>query len=201
MNNNTINSEILNGTGGLQISPFIPTINQVILQSEAPAYLELLEIDCSVIGQPTYYLTNTTSQFSFGIDEFSAPRIYYPFPFQLTGIESNSDGAPARPTLDIGNLRGINGELIKLFGSLSFLYDDLVGVSVTYIRTFEPYINLTTRISAPPLKYFIGKKTSHNRLGLTFELRSPLDKERVFLPKRQMLRRDFPGLSINKHVG
>jgi hypothetical protein len=32
-------------------------------------------------------------------------------------------------------------------------------------------------------------------------LRSPLDKERAFLPKRQMLRRDFPGLSINKHVG
>ena len=201
MNNNTVNSEILNGTGGLQIAPFVPTINQVVMQVEAPAYIEILEVDCSIIGQPVYYLTNTTSQFTFGLDEFSVPRIYYPFPFRISGIEQNSDGAPARPTLEIANLQGLNGEFIKLFGSLAFIYDDLVGISVTYIRTFEPYINLTTRISAAPLKYFVGKKLSHNRLGLSFELRSPLDKERAFLPKRQMLRRDFPGLSINKHVG
>jgi hypothetical protein len=34
--------------------------------------------------------------------------------------------------------------------------------------------------------------------SLSFELRSPLDSDRGMLPKRQMLKRDFPGLGINK---
>jgi len=179
----------------------VQTIHQVVISPDAPALVELFEIDCSVIGQPIYYLTNATSQLNFGIDEASQPRTYYPFPLMFSGLEINSDGAPARPKLDIGNLRGLSGELLKLFGSLAFLYGDLVGISVTYIRTFEPYLNLTTRISAPPLKYYVAKKISHNRMGISFELRSPLDKERAFLPKRQMLRKDFPGLSINKNIG
>lgn len=178
------------------------SVDQDVLKSEAPALIELFEIDCSIIGQPVYDLTPCTGQVTFGLNESSSPRIYYPFPIQITGIETNSDGAPARPKLDVGNLRGLSGELLKLFGSLAFLYDDLVGVEVTYYRTFEPYLGLSSRISAgPPLKYYVGKKLSHNRLGLSFELRSPLDKERAFLPKRQMLKRDFPGLSVNKHVG
>jgi len=179
------------------------SIEQDILKSAAPAYVELFEIDCSMLGGgelSTYYLTNSPSICSFGLDEFGNPRTYYPFPVAISGVETNSEGAPPRPKLELANLRGLSGEALKLFGTLAFTYDDLVGIPVSFIRTFDTYLNLTSRIGVP-LKYYIGKKLTHNRLGMSFELRSPLDKERAFLPKRQMLRRDFPGLSINKHIG
>lgn len=170
-----------------------------VLKAEAPAYIELFEVDCTILGVATgldlYRFTNSEVTVNWG------GNAYLPFPLEITGIESASDSAPARPILRIANLTGLNGNFIKLFGTLAFTYDDLVGVSVVYIRTFEPYLNTAQRISAPPLKYYIRKKTAHNRLELSFELGSPLDKERAFLPKRQMLRRDFPGLSINKYFG
>lgn len=178
------------------------SFEQDVLKSAAPAYVELFEVDCSMLGGEltTYYLTNSPSICTYGIDELGQPRTYFPFPVMISGVEMSSEGAPPRPKLEIANLRDLTGEAVKLFGTLAFLYDDLVGIPVTYIRTFDTYLNLTSRIGIP-LKYYIGKKLSHNRLGLSFELRSPLDKERAFLPKRQMLRRDFPGLSINKHIG
>lgn len=197
-NNVTVNSAAINEAETIPSAE--KTLNQTVLQSATSAYIELFEIDCSIIGQGIYYLTNGSGNANFGLTIDSSPQQYYMFPVEIVGVETNSDGAPPRPTLNIGNLRGLNGELLKLFGSLAFLYEDLVGVSVTYIRTFEIYLNKNTRVSAPPLKYYISKKLSHNRLGLSFELRSPLDKERAFLPKRQMLKRDFPGLSVNKNV-
>lgn len=173
------------------VAPF-KVFKELINLSDLPAYIELFKIDCTNIPavNTVYYVTpmiNDTTPIIFGGQE------YTPFPIQLTGLSQTSDGAYPRPRIDIANIN-------KLFGTLAFLYGDLVGASVTYIRTFAMYIGSSNAISAPPLKFYIAKKLNHDKMGLSLELRSSLDKERAFLPARQMLKRDFPGLGINKII-
>lgn len=169
------------------------SIDQDVQSPVAPPYVELFAIDLTTIpglGASIYYLTPSAWQSSgvvWGGDT------YLPWPMELTGVEASSDGAPARPHLNIGNL-----DANKLIGSLAFVYGDIIGARVTYVRTFEPYLGGSGVISMPPLKYLIGRKLAHDETAVSFELRSPLDKERAFLPNRQMLKRDFPGLGINK---
>lgn len=171
------------------------TIQQAIQSPSAFAYVELFILDLSEIpglGALTYYLTpsgGATNTIIFG------GNTYQPWPLEISGVESSADGAPARPTLNVGNL-----DANKLIGTLVFQYSDIIGAKVTYIRTFEPYLGGEGSISMPPLKYVIGKKNAHDDRVISFELRSPLDKERSYLPNRQMLKRDFPGLGINKQI-
>jgi lambda family phage minor tail protein L len=171
------------------------TIQQAIQSPAAFAYVELFILDLSEIpglGALTYYLTPSagdTNTVVWGGDTFQ------PWPLEIVGVEASADGAPARPTLNIGNL-----DANKLIGTLVFQYSDIIGAKVTYIRTFEPYLGGIGSISMPPLKYVIGKKNAHDDRVISFELRSPLDKERSYLPNRQMLKRDFPGLGINKQI-
>ncbi|CAB4169163.1 gp18 Phage-related protein [uncultured Caudovirales phage] len=168
-----------------------------VLKDNISAYIELFEMDCTAISGIgiVYYLTTNKTAVSFG------NTTYNPFPMTIEGVQSTADGAPSRPTIQMSNIANNTGTLMKFIGSLAFLHEDLIGVKVTYIRTFSIYLNSATRISAPPLKYTIAKKLEHNKGSLKFELRNPLDKERAYLPKRQMLKRDFPGLGINKRVG
>lgn len=181
------------------------SIQDDVRKSEVPAFIELFEIDLTdtnvivdgvaILEGSIIRVTAMTDSADLGaIQQVSwGGNDYTPFPVAISGISQSSDGAPARPTLSIANID-------KTIGQLAFLYNDIVGAKVTYIRTFEPYLNTNSRISLPPLKFFISKKSSHTRTGLSFELRSPLDKERAFLPKRQMLKAEFPGLGINKHI-
>lgn len=169
------------------------TIEQLVQKPVLPAKVELFEVDCTNIPalNTVYYLTPMTdngAKVSFGNQD------YDPFPVSIEGLEESSEGAPARPTVTVANVN-------KLFGSISFLYEDLIGCKVTYIETFSIYLNSASRISAPPKKFTIAVKPYHDLEFLTFELRDPTDKERSFLPGRQMLKRDFPGLGINKHIG
>jgi hypothetical protein len=147
--------------------------------------------------------TDTNNSFSTGLSRFT-PNVagngtpiqfggnsYTPYPIEIIGYSTTSDEAPARPTLNISNIN-------KVCGMLSFALQDIIGAKVTYYRTFENYLNQSTKVSAAPLKFTIARKTAHNPAVLSFELRSPLDADRGMLPKRQMLKRDFPGLGINK---
>lgn len=174
----------------------INSVDIEVLKSSVSHYVELFEIDCTGISGigVIYYLTTEPVAVSFG------GTSYIPFPIIISGVESSSDGAPSRPTIELSNVANTTGILIRFIGNLAFLYGDLIGAQVTYIRTFAQYLGYTDRVSAPPLKYFIAKKLAHNRTSLKFELRSPIDKERAYLPKRQMLKRDFPGLGINKRI-
>lgn len=176
------------------------TIAQDILKSEVPAFIELFDIDLSSTNIPE--LVNSVLRLTPMTDSTDLANIhnisfggqsYLPFPIQITGIAMASDGAPPRPQIAVANIT-------KQIGALAFQYSDIIGATVTYTRTFATYLNTANKISLPPLKYFIAKKISHNKNGLSFELRDFRDKERAFLPKRQMLKKDFPGLGINKYV-
>jgi len=163
------------------------------------AYIELFKLDFSVLSGlyagvtlPVLLLTpsgvnSNNTPINFGGED------YTPYPIQLTGLGANSNEAPPRPKLDIANID-------KIIGNYTFLYGDVVGAVVTYIRTYEEYLGSSSSISAPSLKFTIARKISHTQSGISFELRTPLDKERAFLPARQMLKKDFPGLGVNKTI-
>lgn len=165
-------------------------LDSLILKSTLPDYIELFIIDCtSIVALGTiYYLTPSGTESA--TVQFNG-NTFTPFPMAITGLADTTTEAPARPTLSLGNIN-------NLFGSLSFNYTDLAGCKVTYIRTFTSYLGIGGTISAPPKKYIIRKKSRHDRNVISFELGSLMDIERGFLPKRQMLKRDFPGLGINK---
>lgn len=172
------------------------TIKQDILKNTVPAYVELFEIDFSTTNIPALagnvfrcapMATAGSTPLQFGGNS------YTPFPIQISGVSFSAEGAPPRPQITIANVN-------KYIGALAFQYGDIIGSTVTYIRTFDTYLNTGSSISLPPLKYFISKKMSHDKTFLAFELRDFRDKERAFLPKRQMLKKDFPGLGINKNV-
>lgn len=169
------------------------TVISLVKNPTLPGYVELFKIDCTEIPglNVIYYVTanvnSNNTKVTFG------GNTYEPYPVILTGFEQSGEGAPARPTLTIGNIN-------ILFGTLSFLFEDIIGAKIIYYRTFAAYLGTGSEVSAPPLTFYIGKKVSHTIKGVTWELRSPIDKERSFLPKRQMLKRDFPGLGINKAI-
>ncbi len=171
------------------------TIQQDIQKSELPARIKLFKIDFGKTNIPElseviqYWtpMTDNGSPVLFGNQE------YLPFPIEISGIEFNSEEAPGRPLLEVSNIT-------KLLGTMSFIYNDLIGAEVTYIETFATYLNTSSEISLPPLRLTVAKKLTHNKFKVGYELRFPLDKERAFLPKRLMLRDEFPGLGINKRV-
>jgi len=193
----------------MNTSDIIPALT--LYETALPAYVELFKIDCSsIIPNTVYYLTTSiASEVDVnGIETGVSTKIlfgtqeYTPYPIQLTGLSQTTDGAFPRARLDVANIlnnAGYNSGT-NLFNAHVKAHEDLIGAEVTYIRTFKTYLSLPSSISAPPMKYYIAKKLNHDSVGISFELRSALDKERAFLPARQMLKRDFPGLGINKAI-
>lgn len=166
-----------------------------VLKSELPAYIELFEFDFSTAGIPglSGYFRCTPIKHGDAYVLFGEDQFICNFPIEITGIEQTSGTAPARPQITITNVD-------KYFGSLAFTYRDLAKTTVIYYRTFATYLNLPSRFAAQPLKFEIAKKLFHNKKTISFELRDPTDKERSYMPGRQMLRADFPGLGTNKRV-
>jgi lambda family phage minor tail protein L len=160
-------------------------------QFELPAFIDLFDIDLTYIGRPEiFYFTPMVGE---GNKLTWGGHDYVPFPIAIQSLEATTSGAPPRAELHIANVLDP-----RLFGSLAFLYNDLVGTRVTYRRTFSTLLN--TSISSAALKFVINKKISQNKTGIVFEIKSIYDQDRAYLPKRQMLRKDFPGLGINKRM-
>lgn len=170
------------------------SIEQELQLPAVSAYIELFKVDLSIIFGSSYILyftpnTNGTDNIVFG------GNTYLPWPMQISGFGQSNSGAPPRPILTFGNL-----DSSKTLTQLVFCYGDLVGGFVTYFRTFAKYLNLSSEIAISPITFTIGRKTLHNNKAIQFELRTALDKERQYLPNRQMLKTDFPGLGVNQGV-
>ncbi len=167
-------------------------LHTLVLESTLPEYIELIIIDClniPAIGQ-VYYLTPSGTESA--TIQFNG-HTYEPFPMQIAGVAQTSAEAPARPTLSLANVN-------NLFGSLAKEYNDIINAKVTYIRTFSEFLGISGTISAPPIKYVIRKKSAQDRNVISFELGSPMDYERGQLPKRRILRRDFPGTTHSSFI-
>lgn len=166
--------------------------NILVKQAELPGRIELLTLDLTPLGAAFLHrfanCTNPNGTFiQFGT------FTYNPLPFQLTGVEHTSDGAPARPELTLANVD-------KFFTALVHNYNGLLNVQITYRITFAHLLNRSDSLGLPLMKFSIGQRLPAGTGVMKFSLRSPLDKELSYMPKRQMLRRDFPGLGVNKRA-
>ena len=165
--------------------------NLLVKQPVLPARIELLTLDLTPMGGLLHRFANCTnpdgSFIQFGTFSYS------PLPFKITGMEQQSEGAPARPELNLANVD-------KFFTALIWNYNNLLNVKVTYRETFAHLLNRSDSLGLPLQKYTIGQRLPSVSGIMKFSLRSPLDKELAYMPKRQMLRKDFPGLGINKRV-
>jgi len=143
--------------------------------------VSLYSLDLTSLGGSTYYLTagpldNDIITFN-GID-------YAPLPIQVEGMEWSGDGKMPRPTITISNITlAFLAEVVSL--------GDMVGAVFTRIRTYKKYLD--GEAEADPTAQFpadifeINRKLKHNKYLMQFELKSPLDLERVLIPKRQVL--------------
>lgn len=177
-------------------------IDNLVIEPVLPAFIELFDItiptEVSGEDEETFYYTPMTKLDANFLEKHIVfdGRTYAAFPVKITGLERTTNGAPPRAELQFANVGG--AAQARLFGGLAFLFGDIIGATVIYRRTFDDPAYLAGGIQAPWMKFVVRRKITHNRTGISFELRTPLDSDRSWLPGRQMMQRDFPGLGINK---
>ena len=110
---------------------------------------------------------------------------YTPMPLTSSGFELNTKGQLARPTLTFANVGfGIT--------SLTNTYQDLVGATISRIRTLTTYLdgepNADPNAFWGPDEWVIEQKTNEDKLAVSFQLTVPFDLEGRSLPGRRLLR-------------
>tara|TARA_R100001443_G_scaffold449_2_gene1643 strand:+ start:808 stop:1425 length:618 start_codon:yes stop_codon:yes gene_type:complete len=138
---------------------------------------------------------------------------YQRFPIEADGFVKSGTGMIPRPTLTVSNLGGItrSGSVISvtdlmLLVNLVTPHNDLLNAKVTRIQTtadnldaanFSGGTNPFGTPSSDELEqeiYLIKRKVTETRTLVQFELAGDLDKTNLRIPKRQVTRKDFPGV-------
>ena len=162
------------------------------------AVIELFELDgtASSIGVDQVY------RFHAGVNEQISGNIvwngqtYQRYPVEATGFTYEGGGQLPRPTISISNV-------LSLGTTLVLEYNDLVGATVTRIRTLKKYldaVNFTseTNATADPFAEFpreifiVDRKVAENRAVVSFELSATFDVAGVKLPRRQIIQNICP---------
>lgn len=173
------------------------TFNQELQNFAQSGYVELFDIDTTVIGGASVY--------HFVHDNYTSTEIlwrgnyYSPFPLEATGFEwSGNTSAPPKPTFVVSN---VNQFLLAAVLSLG----DLVGAKVTRWRTFQRFLDGQSDADPnghlPTDVYLIDQKVTHNKSTIQFSLISPMDRQGLMLPRRQILKDPtangvfFPGVA------
>ncbi|MCK8669305.1 phage minor tail protein L [Pseudomonas azerbaijanoccidens] len=117
-------------------------------------------------------------------------NVYTPWPINAVEFGTPSQGAPARPQLQVGNFGGAISELCRQ-------YDDLLWAKLKRHRTLVKYLDAVNfadgNPSANPFEHypietwFITRKANETPAAVEFELGSPLDLQGVQLPRRQVV--------------
>lgn len=145
------------------------------------AIISLFRIDATLHGGSIYYFTPMTDS---GEQVAFNSINYNPVPVEFEGLELSRDGKMARPSMRISNVTSLLlAEVIT--------YKGLVGCKIVRTRTYEKYLD--GHASANPNAkfmddiYFINRKTKQSKYMIEWELRSVLDLENIFVPRRQTL--------------
>ena len=192
------------------------------LQGSNPSSLiELFQLELSPVLHKGAYVSPGIKYFYSGVNEKDTTakiiwneQAYDALPIIVEGIEYRVKGSLPRPTLRVSNLFGTMSDMLNTINDFidpdtgaKNIGQDLAGAKLTRIRTLVKYIDAanwqddtnpygtpspTTKF--PDDVYFINKKTLENQLLVEFELRSILDFSDLKLPKRQVLRKEFPGV-------
>lgn len=110
---------------------------------------------------------------------------YEPYPIEAEGFEWRGKGPAPRPRIRVSNIDNIAGSLIVG-------YSDLVGASLTRLRTFARFLdggpNADGNAFIEPDIWYVERKVTHNPQMIEWELSSVLDQQGKMLPGRQCLR-------------
>ena len=162
------------------------------------AVIELFELD----GTATSIGVDQIYRFHAGVNEQISGNIvwngntYQRYPVEATGFSYEGGGQLPRPTISISNI-------LSLGTTLVLEYNDLVGATVTRIRTLKKYLDATnftsgTNATADPFAEFpreifiVDRKVAENRAVVSFELAATFDVAGVKLPRRQIIQNICP---------
>ena len=160
-------------------------IRSVMLTQSTP--VELWDLDLAPLSGPMF-------RFAGQVNEKQEPIVwqgntYNPLPISATGFERRVTGPFPRPRVQVSNVLGVIGELIRQ-------YDQLRGARLLRRRTLALFLDAVNfsagNPNADPLAeyqpevWMVDQCTARNRLVVQWELRNPLDIETVMLPGRQV---------------
>jgi lambda family phage minor tail protein L len=152
--------------------------------------IELYTLDCTPLGGAVVHFTNTES--TAGTSISFGGVAYTPIPLQTAGWEFTSTGNQPSPTITISN---VSRQLLSYTVTLG----DLVGARLTKIVTVGRFLDDgdtpdSSQFLGPEV-YVIDQKTAHTNQFITWQLVGVLNQVNQYLPRRQVLRKDFPGVS------
>jgi len=186
-------------------------LNKQLSSLQPDALIELFEIDFSNMQENFEQLkdmyginvgADTVYRFCSSINS-SNPIVwqgksYQPMPIMAEGFESKNDGRFPRPKLIIANPDGI-------FSRIIYNNNDFVGCKITRKRTYVRFLddenfqnkNLNSEGKnpfgqsdrdsyLPDDVYYINRKMSEDKNGISFELSSPLELKDSWLPARKL---------------
>ena len=183
---------------GTVVREAVSAVGEELNKLAPSAVIELFELDgtASSIGVDQIY------RFHAGVNEQISGNIvwngntYQRYPVEATGFSYEGGGTLPRPTISISNV-------LSLGTTLVLEYNDLVGATVTRIRTLKKYLDATnftsgTNATADPFAefpreiYTVDRKVSENRAVVSFELAASFDVAGVKLPRRQIIQNICP---------
>ena len=166
-------------------------INADLLQPALPKYVELYIVDATSLGGPVWRFcpatVNGATSVSFGGQTFTA------MPISGSGWQSALDQAPPQPLLKLSNVT-------RYLTPYLTTYKDLVGATVTRLQTFDKYLDSGSNPDGTQVfgtgVFVIIQKIMQTKLELQFKLSSVIDQPQIKLPRRQLLRAEFPGVGL-----
>lgn len=158
-------------------------------KTQLPEVIDLFTLDIATLlpagstDQAIYRFCNWSQ--TDGNDITYAGNTYTAVPMQANGFELNTSGKLERPNIVFANV----GLAIT---ALTNTYSDLVGASVSRIRTLTTYLDGEPGADPDaywgPDEWIVEQKSNETKLSVTFQLAIPFDLEGRSLPGRRLLR-------------
>jgi lambda family phage minor tail protein L len=163
--------------------------NAQTFKTQLSEVVDLFTLDITILlppgstDQAIYRFCNWTQV--GGADVVYQGDTYTALPLQASGFELNTSGQLERPSITFANVGlGIT--------ALTNTYEDLVGASVSRIRTLTTYLDGQPAADPDafwgPDSWVVEQKSSETKLAVTFQLAVPFDLEGRSLPGRRLLR-------------
>ena len=157
-------------------------IRQEIQSLEPDAAVDLFILDLNPMGVPSAFRFYAGKDTNYG-DLVYQGQTYTAKGIEVTGYEKKGTGPQTRPILSIGNASGYMSGFVAP-------YNDLIGASLTRLRTFAKYLdagaNPDTSAFTTELHY-IERKKLENKEVIQFELATPMDFMDKQLPGRMLV--------------
>lgn len=161
-------------------------ISEHIQKSHLGSLIELFQIDLTIFNEGILYLVPGDELSTVHAVTFDG-QVYSPHPIKAEGFELSGQGPLPRPSFAVSNVK-------NLFTSLVLTHQDLLGATITRIRTYDKFLDNGADpdpTAILPLDvYTLNKKTKHNREEIHWELAAAMDQAGTLLPGRQVVR-DF----------